>query len=209
MPPTLLARQPVYDRNLRLFGYELLFRHDDVTDEARVVDGDQASSDVILGAFVRREFDRVVHGMQAFVNVTPNLILDGSLRALPKDRVIFEILEDVVPDAALIDAVRALVHDGWRFALDDFTWRPEIEPIVPLADIVKLDVVALGDGLEAEVRRLRPYRTRLLAEKIETLEVLERCQDLGFSYFQGYFLSRPRLVSAPLIDFEKKPDGER
>ncbi|HIK91758.1 MAG TPA: HDOD domain-containing protein, partial [Planctomycetes bacterium] len=40
---------------------------------------------------------------------------------------------------------------------------------------------------------------QLLAEKIETHEEFEFCRELGFDYFQGYFLSKPRMVSGKSI----------
>jgi EAL and modified HD-GYP domain-containing signal transduction protein len=36
---------------------------------------------------------------------------------------------------------------------------------------------------------------KLLAEKVETREQFRHCLDLGFDYFQGYFLCRPDVVT--------------
>jgi EAL and modified HD-GYP domain-containing signal transduction protein len=52
---------------------------------------------------------------------------------------------------------------------------------------------------ESELRRaadeLRPHGVRLLAERVETAEVHATCRRLGYTLFQGYFYSRPQVVS--------------
>ena len=48
MSPFFLARQPIYDRQLNVAGYELLFRGDADSDQAEIVDGDRATSEFNL-----------------------------------------------------------------------------------------------------------------------------------------------------------------
>ena len=50
------------------------------------------------------------------------------------------------------------------------------------------------------MRRLRRYPTKLLAEKVETREEFERCCELGFDYFQGYFFARPVVLEGASLD---------
>jgi len=42
---------------------------------------------------------------------------------------------------------------------------------------------------------LKRHSLRLLAEKVETDEDYKQCCDLGFEFFQGYFFSKPIIVS--------------
>ena len=87
-----------------------------------------------------------------------------------------------------------LVEDGFTIALDDFVWSPDSEALLEFARIVKVDVLAhSADELPELVRRLREGRPRLrlLAEKVETREDFDRCRELGFHSFQGYFFARP------------------
>jgi hypothetical protein len=54
-------------------------------------------------------------------------------------------------------AVGKLRSDGYRIALDDLVFRPELGPLLELADVVKVDALALGpDGLREQVRLLAP-----------------------------------------------------
>ena len=74
----------------------------------------------------------------------------------------------------MIDACRRLKAAGYRLALDDFVERPDYAPLVEMADILKVDVLATPPGVRADLcRRYRSDRRKLLAEKVETREVLE------------------------------------
>ena len=44
---TIVARQPIFDRDMKIWGYELLYRNADGEGVARFSDGDVATSNVI------------------------------------------------------------------------------------------------------------------------------------------------------------------
>jgi EAL and modified HD-GYP domain-containing signal transduction protein len=188
----LLARQPIYDASLGVFAYELLHRSID-PEQSRVQDGDEASSRVLVDAFGSPGLAGLTDGKPAFINFTEHLILNPP--PLDPALLVVEVLEDVRPTTAVIEGLRSLRAQGFRIALDDFRHDEALAPMIELADIVKLDVLACdAAGLREQVRKLRNYPARLLAEKIESWEVYNHCVDLGFSYFQGFFLARPQPV---------------
>lgn len=190
--PILLARQPIYDASLEVVAFELLYRSTS-PDMAVVEDGNEASSRVLLSAFGGDSILDVTDGKPVFINFTGHLIVNPP--PIDPQHLVVEVLEDVSVTAELLAGVRRLRERGYRIALDDFQHHPGLAPLVELADIVKLDVLDLGEvRLRAEVRQLRNYPVRLLAEKIESWEMFNHCVDLGFSYFQGYFLARPQLL---------------
>jgi len=81
-------------------------------------------------------------------------------------------------------------------ALDDFAYQPEFDPLLDLADIVKVDFLATPEAERAQImRRLRSKHVRFLAEKVETLADYEMAMDLGYDYIQGYFFSKPDVVA--------------
>jgi EAL and modified HD-GYP domain-containing signal transduction protein len=197
--PHLLARQPIFDHALRVCGYELLFRPGSGL-AGQPFDGDQATSSVMVNAFIDRTAEQIVGNVPAFVNMTSALLQNEMLELLPKESVVLEILETVVADDALVAAVQRLRKLGFRFALDDFEWRPELIPLIDLVDYVKIDVLALTDDQVLEqLDHLSGARCVLLAEKVETREMLEKCRAWGFSHFQGYFLSKPHIVPGKSI----------
>lgn len=124
------------------------------------------------------------------------LLRQGQCLALSKERVVLEVLESANIDEELVAVLSWARRQGYTIALDDFVYHPRWEPLIPLAHIIKLDVMALTTGeIEEHCRRLRPRDSKLLAEKVETPEALERYRDMGFDLFQGYFLARPVVVT--------------
>jgi c-di-GMP phosphodiesterase len=190
----LVGRQPIFDSRKRVFGYELLYRSSEVN-AANVLDGEEATRDVLLSAMVHLGLDQLVGGSYAFVNMTRKFLSNNSLLLdLPK-RVVLEVLEDIVPDRLLIDRVKKLSQRGFKIALDDFGLDSLLTPLLPVADIVKVDLPEIPPTeLAGHVAAIRRYPVKLLAEKVETAEEFERCKELGFDLFQGYFLARPEIV---------------
>ena len=192
MREVCVGRQPIFDRERRVVGWELLFRSPDGTC-VEAVNGNFATANALLTAIVEIGLERVAESEPVFINCTREF-LEGS-PILPPGRCVIEVLENIEPDAALLAAVDSLRSQGYTIALDDFVLTPETEPLVSRADIVKLDVMALGmAGIADHVRALRPFGVKLLAEKVETEEVLSACSVLGFEMFQGYYLRRPETV---------------
>ena len=189
----LLARQPIFDRNTKVVAYELLFRAVN-PERADVVDGDFATSAVLENAFMNLSIDDVIGDHKAFINFTPRL-LEMEIPIEPA-RCVIEVLEDVEVTDALLESLERAKQKGHLVALDDFEYNEALQPLVDLADIIKLDVLALTDSeLVDAVGRLSAYGVTLLAEKIETNEMLRHCLDLGFEMFQGNFLSKPEPIT--------------
>ncbi len=194
MPQVLLARQPILDQQLKLFAYELLFRRADSA-VANVLDGDTATSEVVLNAVTGITPDTLRTAVPAFVNMTESMLISGKAPPVPPGWVVLEVLETVEPSPRVIESLTTLKLLGYRLALDDFVYTPAHVPLIKLADFVKIDIRAHTQAeLEQQVQALKPYSARLLAEKIETHDELEFCRQLGFSLFQGYFLHRPEIV---------------
>lgn len=194
MQDIFIGRQPIFDRDLKLFAYELLFRSG-MANHAGQFDGDQATSQVIVNVFMELGLDQIVGTHWAFINMTRAFITASAPLPFPRDRVVLELLEDIRPDPEVIEGLRSFTDQGYQVALDDFVYHESLRPLVELAHIVKIDLMAIPrQDLVGHVEQLRQYPVKLLAEKIETEEEFEYCKGLGFDYFQGYFLSRPSIV---------------
>src|SRR5919202_7574 len=139
----LVARQPILDGALEVAGYELLFRAPGAR-RADVDDAERATSQVIVDAIGDIGLDRLVGARPAYVNVSRELLLAVRPLPLPYDRVVLELLEDQTVDAELVAVARELAAAGFTLALDDFVYEPELEPLLEVARVVKLDVLSLG-----------------------------------------------------------------
>lgn len=181
----IVARQPIFDRARQVLAYELLYRGSGDADAA------EATARVMIESLEQIDLDVLAPGTRLFVNM-PLVAFGWSLaQMLPADRFVLEVLEDIPPDAALMTAIERQRADGFRIALDDFVWTPAHEPLIGLADFVKLDILALGDQLAATVGRCRRPGVQMIAEKVETAEQLDACDALGFDAFQGYVFCQP------------------
>jgi len=113
----------------------------------------------------------------------------------PREKIMVEVLEDVEPDKQVVDACKEIAKKGYDLALDDFFYKPELEPLISLAKIIKLDFMATSiDEIKDLVGKLSAYDVTLLAEKVETYEEFQQALDMGFEYFQGYFFSKPEIL---------------
>ncbi len=199
MRSIFIGRQPIYDRALQVYAYELLYRSGE-ENSAGMPDGDVATSQVILNAFTEIGIENLVGEHLAFINLTRGFILGDNPLPLSQGKVVLEVLEDIVIDEVLINAVRKLSSKGYLIALDDFIFHESLRPLIDIADIIKIDVRALTRAtVSAHVTELRRSKARLLAEKIETQDEYEYYKNLGFDYFQGYFFSRPKVITRHTI----------
>jgi c-di-GMP-related signal transduction protein len=139
--------------------------------------------------------DHITGGKTAFINFTDQLLLKRIPLLFPRGKLIVEILEDVEAVEPVVEACRELRGMGYQLALDDFLYRKELEPLMALAGIVKIDfMLTPREELTDLMGRLIPFKLRLLAEKVETYEEFQHALDMGFEYFQGYFFSKPEIL---------------
>ncbi|MBV8563168.1 MAG: EAL domain-containing protein, partial [Actinobacteria bacterium] len=203
-----LARQPIFTTSLEVCGYELLYRSTPAAETSGLVQPSAreetvASASTLTAALTDIGLDAIVGDRPAWVNVGAAFLFDDLAHALPPQRVVLEVLESVPATEEMVETLSSLKADGYRLALDDFVAQPLLEPLVELADVIKIDVLALDwKRVEQQIETLSPFKVKLLAEKVETYEVLERCRDAGFELFQGYFLSKPRLVTDARVSAE-------
>ncbi|UOO37320.1 HDOD domain-containing protein [Oscillospiraceae bacterium CM] len=176
----------------------MLYRAGQDSVEYDAEDGSSATKDVLVTAFSDIGIEAITGGRKAFVNFTADLILEEVPHMLSNDILIVELLEDVRPTEAVLAACRKLKRRGYLLALDDFIYTEEAEPLVDLADIIKIDFMKCNvDSIAKSVYRItRNRRKILLAEKIETYEDLELARSLGFNLFQGFFFCKPTIANA-------------
>jgi EAL and modified HD-GYP domain-containing signal transduction protein len=198
-----LARQPIFDRMKHIYGYELLFR-DGLSNAFPQIDGDTASSNVLSSSFLCMGMEQITGGTKAFINFTQELLVQKIPILFPKEILVVEILENVLPTEALILACSEMATAGYLLAMDDFIYDPALEPLIAMAGIIKIDIrLTPGDQAKAILDKLSGYPIKFLAEKVETYQEYETYMDMGFDYFQGYFFSKPQVLKAHDISTSK------
>jgi len=203
MTDILIGRQQIFDQNLNVYAYELLFRGNDF--DLNNKDGaTQATNQVITDTILELGLNVIVGQHKAFINFTTQNILDNTPLHLPKERIVIEVLENVKLDARIIANLKEMSKLGYIIALDDFVFSEEWTPLVEFADIIKLDVLEMGEAKTRDlIKRLKPYNVALLAEKVETYAEHQYLLELGCDYFQGFFLNKPNIVSGKRVSFNQ------
>lgn len=198
-----LARQPIFDADLNVVAYELLYRAGEHSTRAEITDANAASKEVLVNAFSEIGLEHITSGKPALVNITEDILVQGDLPKGLQKELIPEILETVLVRPDVVEEVKGLVSLGYRIALDDFVYSDEWLPLLKLAHFVKLDVMALGmERIEEQITQIKTkvdVTGRLLAEKVETREEFDALAALGFSYFQGYFLCKPHMMAGTSV----------
>jgi c-di-GMP-related signal transduction protein len=192
LPVRYVARQPIFDREEKVFGYELLFR--DRLENCFIGDADEASRATLDRSLVMG-LDVLCDGRRAFVNCTRDTLIKGLVTLLPSTSTVVEILETVPSDPDIMAACQALKAQGYMIALDDYIAGDRRAPLTEMADIIKVDLQLTTDEQRDQlVKEFGPWRCRMLAEKVETPNQFAQARDQGFVYFQGYFFRRPEMM---------------
>lgn len=200
MADFFVGRQPIVNSRGKTVAYELLFRQDPAVvapadGSPGALDGDVATARVIAGIHGGSGLSALSGGRRLFINATRHTLTSGLFTTLPREGVVVEVLEDVEVDETLIRELHALKRAGYRIALDDWTEQSRQQALLPLADIIKVEIPAFSPRQLAEtVEALHRRRLMLLAEKVETREQHAICESLGFKLFQGHLYARARLI---------------
>ena len=206
-----IGRQSIHDRTGAVVGHELLFRGVDGRSSTvgptpggtagvprpSATSGELATSQVIAATFGDFGIDRLGGGHPLFLNVTRAFLVGDLPLPFGPEGVVLEVLEDIEVDDRLVEAVTALRAGGYRFAVDDFTGEAERERLLPLCDVVKIDVLGVAaEDLAEVVRRCRDAApgVQVLAERVEDEDSLARCVAAGADLFQGYHFQRPAVL---------------
>lgn len=198
-----VARQPIFTKDKKVYGYELLYRSGKDKNVASFTDGDQATIDVISNTFSVIGLENLTSGKRAFINFTQKMLNDEIPLLLPRASVVIEILESVVPDENIIACCQKLKERGYILALDDVAAIKDILPLMNYIDIVKVDFMKMKpqdwQRIPGIINGTGNFDLKFLAEKVETNEEYQVAAECGYTYFQGYFFSKPMIISGQML----------
>jgi c-di-GMP-related signal transduction protein len=196
----LVARQAILDRQQKLYGYELLFRSNPHSNAFDGTEAAAATMQVLSNTLMSIGAEKLLGGKKAFVNFDHRLLLDNMHLTLPRDSLVIEILETVVPTDDLLALCQKIQEQGYTLALDDFTDPPGLAPLARTANVIKIDMRL--SSREEQKRMLLTYKPQgvmMLAEKVETDAEFQWALHAGYDLFQGYFFARPMVVKSQQI----------
>jgi EAL and modified HD-GYP domain-containing signal transduction protein len=207
MPPSddqnyAVARHPIYQIDGGIFGYELLYRTMGGGNVAAIASDAEATLAVLANGIHAISQD-IAPGNRVFINFSKEILEAGHHRFLDPARFVIEVLEHVACDAAFAELVRGIHEAGYVLALDDYVGDASFDPILPYVTFIKVDFLALRDApdrLEAVVAACLAAGKTVLAEKVETAADIDWCRSRGIPLAQGYFYSRPLVVTTKILD---------
>jgi EAL and modified HD-GYP domain-containing signal transduction protein len=199
-----IARQPIFDAEQRVFGYELLYRNSSFKNSYDSTDGTAATLAVIRDAVLILG-TQLTGRNKAFINFNPELLKKKVAFTMRPETTVIEIGGSVVADSAALQLCRELRREGYTIALDDFDTISKRAPaLIDVADIIKVDFRQASAEQRANISRsYNRSKLKLLAEKVETMEEFFEARRLGYLYFQGYFFGEPQMVSANTVPGNK------
>ncbi len=107
----LVGRQAIFDRQMEVFGYELLYR-DGTGNSANIMDGDEATARVMVNTFLELGIDQIAGNAYAFLNLTANFFLSQQYEVLPTKNVILEVLESIEPTPSVLQSLIQARQNG-------------------------------------------------------------------------------------------------
>ena len=189
-----VARQPIFDSNKNVFGYELLFRNGEKNCFPDI-EPDEATSKILADSHLSYGLDEVTDGKVSFINFHQNTLLRHFPTSLDPKTTVVEIVESVDVNEALIKACKQIRERGYKLAIDDYDHASHWTPFLDFVNIVKIEVGAHPiETLKEIITTLKRKNITLVVERVETIEEFEMHKELGFDYFQGYFLAKPQVI---------------
>lgn len=200
-----IARQPLFDRQRQVVGYELLFRQ-----HQRAADGtltapsgvavDEAGAGAIDSTVRALGLGRLTDGRPTFVKVSRAVLLAGLPAALPPEQVVIELPAGIDASPEVRDACADLRRQGFQIALEGFVPGETGAALLRYADYLKADSASLEAVVNRPVSEIRPTLPPVvIADHLSTPEEFSRAADLGCGVFQGDFIVRPVMRAAKEI----------
>lgn len=194
------AHQPILDADGNTVAMELLYR-DAQPEAGHAFDDTTATASVILNMCSHFGMIELMGERKLYINVAEDLLLSDTITLLPKEKVTLELLEHIQITDEVLARIRELRAMGYEFALDDYIFHFDPNPLFELVDIIKVDILHADlTALNELVTYLRQWPCRLLAEKVENEAVYQACLRAGFDMFQGYYFAYPTLHGGRITD---------
>lgn len=194
-----VARQPIFDKNMDILGYELLYRGS-MNNSYEELNENQVTAELINNSFLTMHFHELTSGTKAFINFSKDMLIKEIPLLLPKESTVVEILEKVEMSGGLIEACRKLSDNGYIIVLGDFVFNETYIPLIETAHIIKVEFSAINYEVQRKLINKYKNRIKFLAEKVETREEYQNALNMGYDYFQGYFFSKPTLIKSKEIN---------
>ncbi|MFH1914058.1 MAG: HDOD domain-containing protein [Pseudomonadota bacterium] len=184
--PLLVVRQPIFDRNKAVWGYELR------AGSTRPDGGPVTPADIMNAyrATLAPGEDTLVRDKKLLLTIAAENGFDGSLADI--DCCVFGLCGQAAASPRCRELVESLRERGGIVALDADAGEASDPELLKRADIVKVNLSGKTPPDIVKLRaRYKSFGGELLATGVTGWEAFEGTRALGFKYFQGPFFGVP------------------
>jgi EAL and modified HD-GYP domain-containing signal transduction protein len=208
---SFVCREAVLNHEQRVAGYEFRLnkaKRNRIRHSADTIH--RLYDEVLIRNVLRMDIDRLLGHRMAFIPVTIYSLGNALIEQLPPSNTVLvlecsgECTADMCSDAqAILTRLQELRNLGFSIGLSNYIEKAELQPFLDLAEYMLIDVSdrPLPD-ITTEVNAIsrNAFSKKLVAQDIESLEMLQVCKKLPFSFFQGGFVTRREKWEKPRAD---------
>ena len=190
-----IARQPIFDENRRLWGYELFCVGQGAP--ASPADCEPESTAISVAASAYMGIQQILRqGQKIMLNFDEMGILDDMPYALPPVHAAVQVDERIFLRPAIPEMLERLKSDGYLIAVRGFSGDRGFDPLYQMADIIAVPVIGRQ---KAEVSTLlsaiHDMDAKLLARRVDDAAGFEMVRDAGVTLFEGAFFKQPDTIT--------------
>ncbi|HEY9102371.1 EAL and HDOD domain-containing protein [Chitinimonas sp.] len=204
---TILQREIVLDRELKVVGYDFRLRDSVLKRKAKMANSVwKLYDEVLIRNFLAEESTKAFGQKRIFLEMSVWSLDSPLLAKLAKGRFVLMLHYDAdfFRDALLhVELLQRLKDQGFQLGFDSFPLDPNLIPLFPLADYHKLsvtdkDVTELSRAISATANAAPD--AELLVSDIHFFEELQVCRQLQVHYLQGSYLRHKEISEADAVD---------
>jgi EAL and modified HD-GYP domain-containing signal transduction protein len=213
-----MARRPVFNSSLEVVAYEIVLGAGPIRSIASSDAG--GGSKLLVNSVLEADVAALSDAKPVHLTVLPSAIEAGLPPELIPEGTILVICSNAEPTPATFAAVEEVRNRGFRIVLDDLTANPRLHPLLRLAYGVKVNIgSSVGPSPSRQMSALKTAGIELIADGVKSYDDLRCAKTLGFTQFQGSFLSKPdglgdeqasaaQLGSLELVTLLQNPDAD-
>ena len=208
---SFICREAILNQEQRVAGYEFRLnktKRNRIRHSADTIH--RLYDEVLIRNVLRMGIDRLLGHRMAFLPLSIYSLGNPLIEQLPAFNTVLvlecseECMADLYTDThSTLPRLQDLRQLGCRIGLSNYIEKPEIQPFLDLAEYILIDVSdrPLPD-ITTEVNAIsrNAFSKKLVAHDIESLEMLQVCKKLPFSFFQGGFVTRREKWEKPRAD---------
>lgn len=194
MSAIFVARQPIFDKDNKVWGYEIFYRPDLEASKADVEDEDSATLQVASSLLLSPDYG--FKGAYYVINVTRDFLVKQYARGINRERLVLSVSQELIEDGAVVGELLYLHSEGAKLQLSFNDFDPNLSLPFESFDIFEVPFASLSQFVDSPFcENLDRSKQRLLVSRIEFPADYEISQNSGASLFQGFYFQRPKTAS--------------